>query len=231
MTLKIPNAIPEIPVSDLAEAVAYHEEITDLNMDSKDAYEKHAHDFLRFRDISTVGVQVVDQWARSLKPGAAVLEIACGGGIPVTQILINAGLRVWAIDSSPTLVAVFKDRFPSVPTQCATVLESDFFRRRYDAAISIGLIFLLGENDQFRMLDRISKRLRPGARFLFTAPVEVGTWADVCTANTCISLGRDGYEDALVRAGFRVVGRHEDNGKNNHYEAEKVADSASRAMG
>lgn len=204
---------------------------TDLSPDSIGAYEKHARNFLQCRDDSNVGVRVADRWARSLRPGADVIEIACGGGFPVTQTVANAGLRLWAIDSSPTLVAVFKDRFPDVPVQCATVLESDYFERKYDAAISIGLIFLLCERDQIKMLGRVSEILLPGARFLFTAPVEVGTWTDVNTGHPCTSLGRDIYESALEQCGLRVVGRYEDGGKNNYYEAEKVFSSVPGSAG
>lgn len=193
-----------------------------MSTDSIDAYEKHARDFLKWRDDSKIGVQVASQWARSLRPSANVIEIACGGGIPVTQTLVDEGLRLWAIDSSPTLTAVFKDRFPDVPAQCVTVLESDYFQRRYDAAISIGLIFLLCERDQIRMLGRVSEILHPGTRFLFTAPIEAGTWTDVTTGHLCRSLGRDVYADALEQSGFRLVGYYEDSGKNNYYEAEKV---------
>jgi len=189
------------------------------------AYENNARAFLESRDNSRVGTKVADQWARSLKPGAQVIEIACGGGFPVTQTLVDAGLEIWAIDSSPTLVAVFKDRFPGIPVQCSTVLESDYFRRTYDAAISIGLIFLLCEKDQFKMLKRVSEILRPGARFLFTAPLEMGTWTDVNTGHQCISLGRDVYESTLEVSGFRVVDRCQDRGMNNYYEAEKVDSS------
>jgi len=193
-----------------------------VNTDSTDAYETHAQNFLQCRDASKVGAKAANRWAHSLRPGAKVIEIACGGGIPVTQILVDAGLKVWAIDSSPTLISVFKDRFPDIPAQCDTVLESDYFKRKYDAAISIGLIFLLGERDQIKMLGRVSEILHPGASFLFTGPVEVGSWSDINTGHTCISLGREVYESALEQSGFRVVGCYEDSGKNNYYETEKI---------
>ena len=193
-----------------------------MSTDSIEVYEKLARKFLQHRDTSKVGTQVANQWARSLKPSAEVIEIACGGGVPVTQTLVDAGLKLWAIDSSPTLISVFKDRFPDIPAQCDTVLESDYFQKKYDAAITVGLIFLLCERDQIKMLGQVSEILRPGASFLFTAPVEVGTWTDTSTGHTCQSLGRDVYESALEQSGFRVVGRREDIGKNNYYEAEKV---------
>jgi len=76
---------------------------------SIDAYERHARKFLQRRDVSRVGIQVADRWARSLKPGAEVIEIACGGGIPVTRTLVDAELKIWAVDSSPSLIAVFRN--------------------------------------------------------------------------------------------------------------------------
>ena len=199
-----------------------------MTIDSINAYESNAQTFLQRRDKSTIGVQVADRWARSLKSDAEVVEIACGGGIPVTKTLVDAGLSIWAIDSSPTLVSVFKNRFPNTPVKCETVLESDYFQRKYDAAISIGLIFLLDEIDQYKMLDRMSEILHPGASFLFTAPIEVGKWTDENTGHACTSLGQRVYEDALKQSGFRVVRHSEDSGRNNYYEAKKVADSAAR---
>ena len=206
-------------------AVRPHLVAHDMSTDSISAYEKNAQNFLRSRDRSKVGIQVTNQWARSLKSNAEVIEIACGGGIPVTQTLVDAGVKLWAIDSSPTLVAAFKERFPDIPAHCAAVLESDYFRRKYDAAISIGLIFLLREEDQFKMLHRVSEILRPGASFLFTAPVEVGIWKDINTGHACKSLGRDAYERAFALSGFKLIGLNVDSGNNNYYEVEKVTDS------
>jgi len=198
-----------------------HRVVACMSTDSVAAYEKHSQTFLQCRDTSKVGVQVTNRWAHSLEHGSEVIEIACGGGVPVTQVLVDAGLKVWAIDSSPTLITVFKNRFPDIPVKCNTVLKSDYFRRKYDAAISIGLIFLLNEKDQIEMLAKVSEILHTGASFLFTAPIEIGTWTDVNTGHACISLGQEAYERALERSGFRVVGCYEDCGKNNYYEAEK----------
>src|SRR5262245_45092092 len=65
-------------------------------MDSAKAYETHAHEFLRGRDTSPIGAVVVDQWSRTLRRGATVIELACGGGYPITRALEAAGLQVWA---------------------------------------------------------------------------------------------------------------------------------------
>jgi cyclopropane fatty-acyl-phospholipid synthase-like methyltransferase len=193
-----------------------------VSVNSIEAYEKYALQFLRCRDHSRVGVRAVERWARSLKPKAIVLELGCGGGIPVTRTLVEAGLNLWAIDSSPTLVATFRDRFPDIPVRCASVLQSDFFQRTYEAVISIGLVFLLDEEGQLKMLSRVAKILRPGGSFLFTAPVEAGEWADAVTGHKCMSLGEAVYLKELRNSGFEDAGCYNDSGENNYYEVKKV---------
>jgi len=191
-------------------------------MNPASAYETHALEFLDARDKSSVGASIVASWARTLPVGTDVIEIACGGGYPVTQTLVATGVNLWAIDPSPTLLERFRLRFPGIPTQCALALESDYFGRQFGAAISIGLLFLLEASEQVALLRRVSEILLPGGRFLFTAPIETGAWRDTTTGHECRSLGRAGYVEALENAGFCVVATHVDEGKNNYYEAQKA---------
>jgi SAM-dependent methyltransferase len=191
-------------------------------MDSAEAYEISAHEFLRGRDPSPIGTQVVDQWTRTLRRGATVIELACGGGYPISRVLDAAGLQLWAIDSSPTLVAEFRSRFPNIPVQCAKVQESDFFGRKYDGAIAIGLLFLLSESDQIALISRVAEILVPRGRFLFMAPIQIGIWKDLNTGLECLSLGQERYGELLRNAGFRIVVTYTDKGENNYYDAEKL---------
>jgi len=64
-----------------------------MNSESARAYEAHARQFLEKRDRSTIGVGVVQRWAESLPGGSEVLEIACGGGVPVSRVLVTARSR------------------------------------------------------------------------------------------------------------------------------------------
>ena len=189
-------------------------------MSSASAYEMHAHEFLDARDQSRVGADIVAHWARELPAGVDVIEIACGGGYPVSRVLVETGVNLWAIDASPALLERFRRRFPGVPAQCSPALESDYFGRKFGAAIAIGLLFLLEESEQVALLHRVSEILMPGGRFLFTAPLETGEWRDMTTGHPCRSLGRARYVQTLESAGFRVLGTHIDEGKNNHYDAQ-----------
>jgi cyclopropane fatty-acyl-phospholipid synthase-like methyltransferase len=193
-----------------------------MSADSASAYEKHARAFLSARDRSIVGAEVVKRWASSMSPGTEVLEIGCGAGFPVTRVLADAGLKLWAVDSSPTLLSEFRVRFPDIPVECARALESAYFGRKFSAVVAVGLVFILQAEEQAAFIHRVSELIVAGGRFLFTAPVETGTWADATTGHECRSLGRERYEGILAEAGFRVVATYEDEGRNNYYEAERV---------
>jgi 2-polyprenyl-3-methyl-5-hydroxy-6-metoxy-1,4-benzoquinol methylase len=190
-------------------------------MNSITAYEKFANDFLQGRDQSLIGSKVVLKWANTLPKNTEVMEIACGGGYPITKSLQEAQLKVWAIDSSKTLLEKFKSRFPDVPFKCESVQDSNFFGKKFDAVIAIGFLFLLPENEQIMTIKKISDIVHPKGKFLFTAPIEVGSWKDMNTGIDCISLGYERYTEILKNSGFNLKSTFEDVGKNNYYEAEK----------
>lgn len=193
-----------------------------MRNDSATAYETHAQAYLRERDTSMIGSRVVDEWARKLPCGSNVLELGCGGGYPITRVLQAAGLNLWAIDSSPSLLIHFKSRFPTVTAQCTKVQDSAFFNRTYNAVLAVGLLFLLPEHDQLALIERVAKVLVPGGRFLFMAPIEIGRWIDMNTGIECLSLGQMRYEACLQSAGLVVTKTIVDQGQNNYYDAERI---------
>ena len=190
-----------------------------MSSGSAKAYERHAREFLCARDEGSIGAGVIESWSNSLAPGLDGLEIACGGGLPVTQTLVNSGLKVWAVDSSPNLLASFQSRFLDIPVQCARIQESDYFGRKFGAVIAIGLVFLLDEEDQMALIRSVSEHFLPGGRLLFTAPFEEATWVDLIAGHSCISLGRETYESALQESGLQLTATYVDEGNNNYYDA------------
>ena len=192
-------------------------------MDSATEYEKNAHNYLSGRDESLVGYKIVRRWADKLPEKSEVIEIACGGGYPVTRELAESGLNLWAIDSSKTLLSEFEKRFPNVQVKCERVQDSDFFDRKFDAAIAIGIIFLLPDLEQNEFIHRVSSILNTGGKLLFMAPIKTGTWHDLNTGIQCSSLGFSKYQEILNKSGFKLISTSEDAGENNYYEAEKLA--------
>jgi 2-polyprenyl-3-methyl-5-hydroxy-6-metoxy-1,4-benzoquinol methylase len=191
-------------------------------MDRSNGYESIAAQFLAAR-AAGIGVTTVRKWARTLPPGAAVIDLGCGSGIPITQILVTEGLNVWAVDASPSLVLAFQQNLPSTPVACEAVEDSAFFGRTFDAALAWGLLFLLSPEQQQLLLQRIAHSLNPRGRLLFTAPAKPALWNDVMTGLQSRSLGAEEYKTQLHSLGLSLLNEHEDEGQNHYYEAIKSA--------
>src|SRR5664279_4938046 len=55
--------------------------------DKGNGYEEVANLFMSERDPLT-GASTVRQWSRTLAPGSTILELGCGHGVPISQVLI-----------------------------------------------------------------------------------------------------------------------------------------------
>jgi len=157
-----------------------------------------------------------------LPPAAAVLDLGCGTGVPISQVLIERGFNVYGMDASPTMVAAFRARFPTAPVACAAVEESDFFGRAFDGVVAWGLFFLLDSEVQCSLIAKVAAVLPSGGRFLFTGPSQSCSWDDLMTGRTSISLGYDAYRNAMEIQGMSLVETRLDDAGNHYYFAQKT---------
>jgi len=165
---------------------------------------------------------MVRKWAKTLPPGAAVIDLGCGPGFPITEVLVIEGLNVFGIDASPSFVRAFRRNLPNTRVACESVGNSRFFDRTFDAALAWGLMFLLSTQDQYRLIQRVAGILAPGGRFLFTSPPEPVVWNDAMTGLESRSLGAAEYRMQLAAAGLSVASEYEDEGQNHYFDAYAV---------
>jgi 2-polyprenyl-3-methyl-5-hydroxy-6-metoxy-1,4-benzoquinol methylase len=116
--------------------------------DRSNGYEGVAAEFLARRGSAQtrskgIGVKPVREWAWTLPRGGAVIDLGCGAGFPITEVLVMEGLNVYAIDASPSFIDAFRRNLPRVPVACEAVEDSTFFDRTFDGVIAWGLMFLL----------------------------------------------------------------------------------------
>ena len=189
--------------------------------DPSNGYEAFASEFMRYRGDSSIGVATVRRWALALRPGATILDLGCGHGVPLATALIDDGFIVYGVDASPTLTEAFRRRFPHAHVACEAVEASAFFGRTFDAALTIGLMFLLDAETQRNLIHKVAQALIPGGRFLFTSPMQVCTWTDVLTGRRSQSLGTDGYKAILASAGLTLLDEYLDEGENHYFDARK----------
>jgi len=197
----------------------------DQRMDRSSGYEAVANEFLARRGSRSrsagMGVKEVQKWARSLPRGGSVIDLGCGPGYPLTAVLVEEGLQVFAVDAAPSFVAAFQHNLPGVPVACEGVQESRFFDRTFDAVLAWGLIFLLKSEEQHHLIRRFAEILAPGGRLLFTSTAKPAAWKDAMTGEASVSLGAEQYRSLLGAIGLSVAREYEDEGENHYFDAFK----------
>jgi cyclopropane fatty-acyl-phospholipid synthase-like methyltransferase len=189
--------------------------------DRSGGYERMAREFVRTRGQAEIGATTVREWTHRLRAGGAVLDLGCGHGVPISQVLVDEGFDVCGVDASPTLAAEFKARFPAAHAECSPLEASGLFGRTFDGIVAWGLMFLLPPETQALVIAKVSNALAPGGQFLFTSPYQACAWTDILTGAPSISLGRDHYRKVLAAEGLELVGETSDEGDNHYYFASK----------
>jgi SAM-dependent methyltransferase len=195
-------------------------------MDRSNGYEGVAPEFLARRGSGRstgVGVNEVRKWAKTLPGGAAVIDLGCGPGFPITEVLVVEGLNVFGVDAAPSFVEAFRRNLPNTPVVCEAVQDSRFFDRTFDGVLAWGLIFLLSPEDQRHLIQRFADILVPGGRLLFTSTAEPTIWSDAMTELESRSLGAEEYRRLLSEAGFSIADEYEDEGQSHYFDAIRQA--------
>lgn len=199
--------------------------ISESRMDQSNGYEHVAGEFLARRGSGRstgVGVHAVREWARTLPRGAAVIDLGCGPGFPITEVLVAERLDVFAVDAAPSFVQAFRRNLPHAAVVCEPVQDSTFFHRTFEGVLAWGLLFLLSPEDQRRLIQRIADILVPGGRLLFTSPAQPLLWNDAMTGLESRSLGAEEYRRQLSGVGMSVTSEYEDEGRNHYFDVSKT---------
>jgi SAM-dependent methyltransferase len=189
-------------------------------MDRSNGYEGVSEEFVARRSTG-IGVNEVRNWARMLPRGGTVIDLGCGSGFPLTEVLVAEGLNAFGLDAAPSFVEAFRRNLPNTPVVCEAVQDSRFFDRTFDAVLSWGLMFLLRAEEQQRVIQRIADILVRGGRLLFTSPAEELVWNDAMTGLESHSLGDEEYRRQLLAVGISICNEYEDEGQNHYFDAFK----------
>ena len=172
-----------------------------------------------------VGVAEALAIAAALPAGACILDIGCGNGVPVTEALVIAGHRVVGVDTSVGMLARFRVNLPGTPVVRGDVRQCPFADGSFDAAVSWGLMFHLPRSDQAAAFASVSRVLKPGAPFLFTA-AEIDGADDAGITGTMNAVtfhyyAVPSYQRLVAEHGFVLVGVHDDPGVSTYYLARR----------
>ncbi|KAI0189286.1 methyltransferase [Astrocystis sublimbata] len=103
----------------------------------------------------------------SQQPSPSVLELGCGPGVPVLQLLLQHGARVVANDISTKQIEMARDRFPAAELLAGDMTALAFEPETFHGAVSFYTLFHLPRSKLKEMLTKIHTWLKPGGVFAF----------------------------------------------------------------
>ena len=148
----------------------------------------------------------LDRFIALLPRGGAVRDIGCGGGDPIARYLVERGLAVTGVDSSPPMIRLCADRFPSGMWMVAD-MRTLTLERRFDGLLAWDSFFHLTPDDQRAMFPIFGAHAAPKAALMFTSGPQHGEAIGTFQGEPLYhgSLGPDEYRALLGAEGFKVL--------------------------
>lgn len=113
--------------------------------------------------------------AAHLPAGGSVLDLGCGAGVPADRWLVDAGLDVTGVDFSEVQIRRARKLVLGASFLCADLTEIDFAPASFDAIVSFYSLIHVPLEDQWELLPRLRRWLRPAG--LFLAIVGASRWS------------------------------------------------------
>jgi ubiquinone/menaquinone biosynthesis C-methylase UbiE len=109
---------------------------------------------------------IATQWVIDrLSPGARVLDVGCGTGVPTAGMMVESGLDVVGIDVSAEMLRIARSNVPTARFVAMDVQELDASLGDFDAAVAFFSLLMLRRSDIPDVLSRIRAVVRPQGYF------------------------------------------------------------------
>jgi SAM-dependent methyltransferase len=119
-----------------------------------------------------VNVAWLDQRRPSLPASGKVVDLGCGGGVPITRYFAERGYDVEGFDGSPAMLAIARREVPAARFAEARIEDLDFEPASLDLVLSFFAIIHIPRHHHAALLSRIRDWLRPRGVALLTLGVE-----------------------------------------------------------
>ncbi len=141
----------------------------------EEGYDHMAESYLGSKDPEDpTTLATLEELARGLPSGAAVLDLGCGAGVPVTRWLADHGFAVTGVDFSARQLELAQRLVPAASFVKADMMDLDFPPESFDAVVAFYSIIHLPRTEQPALLEGIRRWLKPGGAFLATWAL--GAW-------------------------------------------------------
>lgn len=174
-------------------------------------YDRVAEQYLATKDRKDpLTIAALEDLARGLPPGAAVLDLGCGAGVPVTRWLVERGFSVTGVDLSEKQIELARRLSPGATFIRADMSELAFEPETFDAVVAFHSIIHVPRADHPELLANVHRWLKPGGHFLATLTVtdfegEDGDWEGWGAAMRWSHYDEEANIEMLRETGFGLV--------------------------
>lgn len=169
-------------------------------------YERHARAFDHERGKNLFERGWLDRFHAAIGAGTSILDIGCGSGEPIARYLIEAGHDVTGVDSSETMIALCRERFP---TQSWVVVDMRQLNlgRRFNGILAWDSFFHLTQDEQRTMFAIFAAQIADGGALMFTSGPRAGEAIGSFRGEPLYhaSLDPEDYRRLLAVHGFEVI--------------------------
>ncbi|MBY6241448.1 trans-aconitate 2-methyltransferase [Methylosinus sp. Sm6] len=169
-------------------------------------YRRHALAWTKARGARLVEGAWLDRFCSLLPTAPSVVDIGCGAGEPMARHLIERGVEVTGVDSSPEMAALFTHNFPGHVVQVAD-MRTLRLGRRFDGLLAWNSFFHLSHADQRGVFPVFREHSAPRAVLMFTSGPSHGEAIGSLEGEPLYHASLDGpeYRALLDANGFDVV--------------------------
>jgi cyclopropane fatty-acyl-phospholipid synthase-like methyltransferase len=141
----------------------------------EEGYDRMAESYLGSKDHEDLTtLAALEEVVRTLPPGAAVLDLGCGAGVPVTRWLADRGFAVTGVDFSARQLDLARRLVPTANLIKADMTGLALPPASFDAVVAFYSIIHVPRAEHPALLGKIHRWLRSGGAFLATWAL--GAW-------------------------------------------------------
>jgi SAM-dependent methyltransferase len=173
----------------------------------RQGYDLVGEDYLAQRDRFE-SIRYLDRLLAHLPPGATVLDVGCGAGVPIDEYVIGTGRKVIGIDISAKQIALARREVPQGQFDVRDMLWLTPGEYRVDAIVSFYAIFHIPRERHEELLRTLGTFVSVSGWLLIT--MGSGEWEGVehdfhGGTMAWSHFGPERNHAMLERAGFEVV--------------------------
>jgi SAM-dependent methyltransferase len=169
-------------------------------------YQRHAQAWAADRGNKLFEKAWLDRFLALLPAHPRILDIGCGSAEPIGRYFVENGCDVTGVDSSPELIAISRQHFPSQNWQVAD-MRTLCLDTAFNAVLAWDSFFHLCPDHQRKMFPIFKKHAAPRAALMFTSGtshgVAIGTYRGEPLYHA--SLDSDEYRELLDAHSFDVI--------------------------